>query len=331
MGEIIEHDEGSNRPSICVGDGSSSVSIKIYQDIYHQVTKRTEQISKRFNENLKINFSEIEQLHHKVKQICDIHNIVASNEIVTIFHEKERKEQFTSFDRFRNYNSNATNHTVNVVLKYNVSIIPAGLNKPQEYVITIRLNSRVAMLEEIESHAPPFIRGSVISYLTEDTAVITIDYADYVIARGFLEAFEEWIRGCDKESNNHWLKLLKRWSHLIPEITKITVAFTILMYALQSVPNFFSTAQTYETGARFLIFFSGGFYLITNFAKNTGKIIENAIDGFSTISYLDLNKGDSNLIKKFIIRKRNVVIKFFSGCLLTIFLGFISSQIAELI
>ena len=54
MGAVVEHpDNGdSNIEVIRVGDSESRVSLKIYQDNYHQVTGRTEQVRKRYSDNL---------------------------------------------------------------------------------------------------------------------------------------------------------------------------------------------------------------------------------------------------------------------------------------
>ena len=66
MTELIEHtnDEiNSDIKIIKVGDRGSQVSLKVYQDIYHQLTGRTEQITKRYSENLLLDMSQLEQLH----------------------------------------------------------------------------------------------------------------------------------------------------------------------------------------------------------------------------------------------------------------------------
>lgn len=50
MGEIIEHrDDGEPLP-VRVGEGDLPVSLKAYQHIYHQITGRTEQITKKIQE-----------------------------------------------------------------------------------------------------------------------------------------------------------------------------------------------------------------------------------------------------------------------------------------
>jgi len=125
MGAVIEHpDNGdSNIEVIRVGDTESRVPLKVYQDIYHQVTGRTEQVRKRYSDNLLVEFAELEQLHFKIQQLCDVHKIIACNETISVFHEKERKEQFTSFERFRAYNANAASPTLSPCLTYRKKLL----------------------------------------------------------------------------------------------------------------------------------------------------------------------------------------------------------------
>ncbi len=329
MSEIIEHGDSGNGRSLRVGDSNAPVPVKVYQDIYHQITGRTEQVRKRYSENLLVEFQELEQLHHKVMQLCDIHTVVAKNETVSVFHDKERKEQFTSFDRFRAYNANATSPCVSVVLKYNFSIIPGGLQKPQEYIVTVRLTSRVALLQQAEEEAPPFIRGRVISFMSENTAEITVDYADYVVARGFIEAFDEWIRGCKCAPKNKWLNALRRWSHLVPHVLRLTLVITIAWFALKAVPEFFKEGTTPEAWARFLILYSSSSFVLLSLIRATGEMIEQAIDTYPTLSYLKLNKGDERLIEEFRGRRSQAMLKFVGGAILTVALGVLSSKLEK--
>ena len=331
MSGLIEHGNGDDNLAIRVGDSNSAVSIKVYQDVYHQVTGRTEQIRKRYSENLLMEFSELEQLHYKIQQLCDVHNIVASNEIVSVFHEKERKEQFTSFDRFKAYNSNATSPSLNVFLKYNFSIVPAGLQRAQEYVVAIRLTSRVAMQRHLEEDAPPFMRGRMMAYIGGNTAEITIDYADYVIARGFVEAFDEWIQGCKKTPDNSFLKFLIGRSHVLPPTARVTAALLITWFALSAIPDFFAGSFTASTWARFLVIYSGGAFVFISMMGAAGRLIEEAIDCYPTLSYLKLNKGDSNLIDEFQEQRKWVVLKFLGGTFLAVALGILAGKLEKMI
>ena len=278
-----------------------------------------------------VEFSEIEQLHFKIMQLRDVHNFVAKNESVSVFHDKERKEQFTSFERFQAYNANATSPTVSVVLKYNFAIIPAGLKKPQEYVLTIRLSNRVALAKALEDEAPAFIRGRLFGYIGEPALEVTIEYADYIVARGFLEALEEWVAGCAKTPRSLSLDFFQRWSHLIPHLFKILMPSLIIFYALREVPAFFSVEPNMVLWTRFYIVYGGALYVLSHMALLCGALIERYVDGFTRLSYIKLNKGDKIIIDEFCEKRKFVTLRFIGSCVFAIILGVISSKLSTLV
>lgn len=331
MSEIIEHVDEQNDRVVRVGERNSDVSLKVYQDIYHQVTGRTEQIRRRYSENLLLEFPELEQLNYKISQLCDIHKVVASNQVISIFHDKERKEQFTSFERLKAYNTNSTSPTVSIVCKYNFSIIPADMHRPQEYVVTIRLTSRVALAQQMQQDAPAFMHARIFSFLNESTAEITIDYVDYVVARGFSEAFDEWIRGCRCTPKKPWLNVLRKWSHLIPDVLRIFIILAIAGFALNAIPENFSESAGVENAARFGVIYVSGTIIMFGFMGIAGQIIENAIDSFPLLSYLKLNRGDSKLIEEFQGKRRGVIWQFLRGSALVVILGIISAKLERFI
>lgn len=333
MPGIIEHIDAGDGDvrSVRVGDASTPVSLKVYQDVYHQVTGRTEQIRKRYTNNILLDFPQLQQLNHKITQLCDVHNVVAQNQVISIFHDKDRKEQFTSFDRLNAYNANSASPTVNVILKYNFSIIPAGLQQPQEYVITVRLTSRVALAKQMREDAPAFMHSRLLSYLNDCTAEITVDYVDYVIARGFAEAFDEWIRGCKCTPKKEWLINLRRWSHLVPDVLQGIGIALICYFALLAVPEYFGEKAALLIGARFWVIYSSASIIIFRMMGTAGSMIENSIDSFPVLSYLNLNSGDAGLIDEFKAGKQGIIFQFIGGSLMAIVLGIISSKLEKFI
>lgn len=331
MTNIIEHGDAGNGSTVHVGEAQHQVSLKVYQDIYHQVTGRTEQIRKRYSENLLIGMSELHQLHHKICQLFDVHNVVAKNANITVFHDKERKEQFTSFERFQAYNANTASPTVNVVLKYNFSLIPAGLQRPQEYVVTLRLTSRIAAVRQLEADAPPFMLGRLFGLLGGPVAEITVEYADYVIARGFLEAFEEWVKGCKANPKSQTLINLRRYSHWTASVLQLVVAAVLVFFALEAIPSFLLPNAAQAATVRFLVVFLGGAYILLKLAHIAGRSIEQTIDGFPEISYLCLNKGDERLIEEAEREKPYALVSLAIGALGSIAIGIVSSKLERLL
>ncbi len=309
----------------------TAVPLKTYQDVYHQLTGRTEQIRKRYKENLLIEFSEIEQLNHKIRQLCDVHHVVAGNNTVTVFHAKERKEQFTSFERFGAYNSNTASPTVSLVLRYNFSIVVAGNSRPQEYVVNIRLTSKVAALEQIKEDAPPFIRGRLFSFMAGPVAEVTVDYADYVVARGFLEAVDEWVKGCRNTPSSKTLQFLQTHSHAISDIVQVLAAGVISYFAYHAIPGIVAVEPTAATWARFSIVFIGGGYIVLHIAKKLAVWLEQAIDSFPELSYVHLNRGDELLVESAKKLKPLAWIRLALNVASTIALGVISAKLEKFI
>lgn len=335
MSGLLEHPDKGNGSGtvevVRVGEGHAPVSLKTYQDIYHQVTGRTEQIRKRYTENLLIELGEIEQLNYKIRQLCDVHKVVAANDTVTVFHAKERKEQFTSFERFLGYNTNTASPTVSLVLRYNFSIIPAGNSRPQEYVVNIRLISKVAVLQQLQDEAPPFMRGRIFSFMAGPAVEVTVDYADYVIARGFLEAVDEWVKGCKSTPTSMTLRLLQTHSHHIPEVGQILAAVGVSYFAYQAVPGIVADGSTPATWAKFAIIFFCGSYVTIRLAKKFAELIEKMIDSFPELSYVKLNRGDDKVIDSARSSIPMAWIRLTAGVIGTIILGIISSRLEKLV
>lgn len=331
MGQLIEHSDEADAEVVRVGSNDSPVSLKIYQDIYHQITGRTEQMRKRYSENVLIDFSDIEQLHFKVQQLCDVHKIIAQNETISVFHEQDRKEQFTSFERFCAYNANAASPSTSVVLKYNFSIVPADLQRPQEYIVTIKLTSRVAMLRQIESDLPSYVRRRIIGFGPSVTTEVSVDYADYIVARGFLEAFDEWMRGCRKSPDRWWVSMFQKWSHALPDTLAVIGAILIAYFALTAVHKFFTPGHSIESIGRFFIVFSSGFFVLVMLMRAAGRLIDQEIKSYFALSYLNLNKGDAQLIREHSNRQRGIMLRFIAGCVWTVILGILSSRLASMI
>lgn len=329
MGTLIERDS-DDEEFISIGNTKTQLSIKDYQNIYHQVTGRTEQIKQRYSDNIKIEFSDLEQLHYKIAQLCDIHRIVAKNENITVYYNKERNESFTSFERFKLYNRNCANPTASVIIKYNFSLIPAGIQTAQEYTVTVKLQSRVTTLKLAEEDAPPFFKANIINFMSENIAEISVEYADYVVARGFIEAFNEWMAGCPKQKNSKFLKFSRRWSHLLPGFIKLIIT-TLIIYFFYTDADKFINGGDLSSNAKYFIAFMGSIILAQPLADTAGSAIESAIDSYPILSYLKLNKGDENLIDNFKTTKTISIVKFVFGAILSIGLGIISTKLEKLL
>lgn len=332
MSQIIDANSGDDESQnlVRIGDGANMASLKLYQDVYHQITGRTEQIGRRYKDDFQITIADIDQLNVKITQLCDVHNVIAQNQNISIFYEKERREQFTSFERFKLYNSSATSPCLSLVFKYNFSIIPGGMRKPQEYVVTIKLTSRIGISKQMrEDDDALFMRGYFLS--RSPTAEVSVDYADYVIARGFMEAFDEWAKGVKKTKSSGILNFIRKRTHYFPEIFRVIGGVLITVFASTAIPAQLADVSSNALLAKFLVVYGGGAYLIISLMGLAGGLIEQAIDGYSPLSFLNLNKGDENLIEEYRQEYRPQFWRFILGSVLSVALSVLANRLDKFI
>ena len=128
------------------------------------------------------------------------------------------------------------------------------------------------------------------------TAKITIHYSDYVKARHFTAMFDEWIRGCDESKNIKFIDKLKKVSHLIKKIGRFVIIATLSLYTIFSIGDAEVSANML---LKFLVAYAAVFVIVAGIAELVLIKLEKSIDSYLPMSYLDINKGDSKLIKKF--------------------------------
>lgn len=329
---LVERDEqGSNERGVTLPQAREiDLKIKMYQEAYHHITGKNEKTSFKSSADLLIDFDELNQIHHKISQMCDVHKIVAQSESITVFHSKERKEHFTSFDRFRIYNKGNTSPTLNILMEYNFSILPNGGTMPQQYKVTIRLNSRVALMKQMKEDAPPFMRARLFGFMYGSTADVSVEYADYVVARGFIEAVQEWIDGCKKsKSRLKCIQRLQRFSHLFPGLLSFVNGVLITFFFIKKTPVILNGHSSYIDVLQYGILFFASFMLTSKIATFLGNSLESAIDSYTPLSYLLINKGDERVVEDYNNDRSGNIFRIAFSVISTVILGVVSSLIAN--
>jgi membrane protein YqaA with SNARE-associated domain len=293
--ELIEHNESDE--SQMVNLGSIPISMKTVQSIYNEITGKTESNSKTLRSHHEISFSDIKQLDLKITQLYEQYNVVSHTCAVTIYHIDDRKEQFSSFQRFELYDSSSSSPCENIRLEYNFLIVLPSTRKAQPYKIEIDLHSRAALREKSDNEHGLQKRISII--FATRTGRFSIEYVDYTVARNFEVAFEHWYSGVKKNKGSRFIEYLQDKSEHLPLIFKIISSFVILtvfyfhreviLGSKPSISSLFSSS---------LIAF-GSVYVGGMISYKIGQICERVIDAQQTVSGLRLNRGDESAMSAF--------------------------------
>lgn len=309
-----------------IGDESSSgtpVSMQLLQDIYNEFTGKTEEISQGYSKPFQVEITDIEQLNSKISQIQEQYNICSKNCSVTVYYYKDTREVFSSFERFRLYDSSRLSPVESVLLKYDFLIRLPQTNRLQNYTLSVRLASRISIMKEAEEDFPAGFPFKAL--FTGRTANVSINYIDYLVARNFQDSIKDWIDGLEEHKFPKWLIFLQKRSHYIPRITKYVIGSIILLIILR----FLSAFQILDLNqlAKVSVVIFSVFFASFQLAKWFGEYSESSLDRYTELSYIKLNKGDEREITRAKEKNQKNILKTVGGIIGTLVLGILSSII----
>lgn len=327
----MNHGDGALGDVAVIGESSNStpVSIQTLQGIYNELTGKSEQVGKSYNKAIRVRFSDIEQLHHKITQACEQYNVVSGNCSATVFYVDDTRDQFSSFDRFRLHNSGSTSPVESVLLKYHFLVILPKTKKPQSYTVSIRLASRVAVAKRMESEfygVPP----QIFKLMGNRTAVVEIEYVDYMVARNFLNLVDEWFKGIPTATESKLLHWFQARSHFIPRVARFATALFVGLLLVTLLPHFVTQGATdLLLFGRFL-----GYSLLATYASYTlanwsAGFIETSLDHYSELSFLNLTKGDEIEIARAEKTNKFAIAKGVGGFFMTICVSVATKLVAN--
>lgn len=328
MEELISGGNGSADLIVDGRGGGTPVSFQLYQDIYNQITGRTEQLAKSYKKSIKLEFSDIEQLDLKVKQILEQWKIVAANSSYTIYFNKNQKETFSSIERFKTYNSSSNSCSETISIKYFFSVAVPATNRVQNYTVDIQLNSRIVVQQRLLSEIPFSAPPGLINLMGLKTAEIRIDFVDYVMARTISTAFDEWVDSLHESEKNLVTDFLKKKSHYIPVVMKLLTLTLILFFIFSKIPNYIG-GNFLPISAAYFLFFSGvSVFFGYKIASKFGRYIEYSLDSTTEISYLKLTKGDEKNIESSVAKNTKQFRNAIAGLLATFILNLLAKYIS---
>lgn len=286
----------NNDGSSLVNVGGSQITIQQLQQIYSELTGKSESITNYYDDSIQIDSSHIEQLHHIVAQTMEQYSIKTWNCSFTIFYLKNTKDVFNSFDRFKLQSSSGASPVESVLIKYELMIILPQLNKPQRYTISFRAISRVAfekrMQDDLSFATPTFLK-----MMAGSNASVEISYIDYSVARSFLSAFDDWVRTVPRSNENVLIKFLQKHSYWIPRIARSGTAIFTLIIIAELLPHYMRDKDLDLTSfGTFLIYSGTGIYFAYALAGWCADFAEYSIDRWSDLAFVKLNRADDILI-----------------------------------
>lgn len=294
--DILDPNIPNDGNSVDLG-GGQLVSMKAVQQIYSEITGRTESLERAYKNNHSIGFDDLCQLDAKITQLHEQYNIVSKNCSVTLFHLDDKKQTFSSFERFKLFDRTTLSPVENIRIEYNFLIVLPQMRKPQSYKIEVNIHSRAAMMKRVNGDVG--LRSTMFyEFLAPNTAHVEIEYVDYTVARNFQGAIDGWFKALP-EHETGWLltplKQLTGYSVFAFRLILVTTFLVSCYIHFSAVLSRISSSQTALFQAAAVTF--GGMLLMSIVSGKIGSVAAEAVKRVQCKSYVNLTRGDEIAFK----------------------------------
>jgi hypothetical protein len=231
-------------PHSTVVVGGAQITVQQLQQIYSELTGKSETINKYYDEPICLTLNDIEQLHHCILQTWEQYQIVSSNCSFTVYYLKNTKDYFNTFERFRLQIGGGAEPVESILLKYEFLVLLPNLAKPQTYSISIRVVSRLALERRMrEGMSCAFPLPRFIRLMGKNTGSVEISYADYSVARNFLSVIDDWFKTIPRSRENRSIKFFQTYSYWISRVGRFATALVVTCIVLNILPSFINAHE----------------------------------------------------------------------------------------
>jgi hypothetical protein len=245
---------------------------------------------------------------------------------------RNTKDHFTSFDRAQLQISGGAQPIESILLKYDFLIVLPTLSKPQNYSISVRVVSRLAVERHMREEAysafsiPRFIR-----MMAHYTGSSEITYVDYAVARSLSTAIDEWFQTIPRSHENKFMKWAQKYTHWLPRTSRFITGIVMVWVLIRILPYVINeTRGDFLHFARFFLYGGLAIYAAYMIAGWLGIYAEGAMDSWSTLSYIKINRGDEREVERSVNENRTHLIKGAAGLTGVVIMDVIAKVIAEI-
>lgn len=323
-GELVSP-SGSDHEDVVLS-GGQRVSMQLLQQMYKDVTGKTERITRNFVCNHRTEFADLENLNSKIEHLLEQYNVAEKSCTVSFFHTNDSTERYSSFDRARALEQASTSPLENVRIQYDFLIVLPVAKKPQPYKITVDVHSRAAIAEKLREKSR--FEAKFFAVLSDGTGAAAIEYVDYAVARTMMEAVAQWFDGLHQEPASPFMRVAKKWSHHFDWVAKYLTATILSFFFLREIYQASSLGQMGALLAYGAVAFCS-IFVFSGIAYQMGMVIESAVDSYQPLSYLKINRGDERVMQAFTRHKAKWFWKAICSLLVALLLNILGTWLAQ--
>lgn len=206
------------------------------QAIYHAVTGKTENLSRTLSGNVVITGRDVDRLYEMLLDQLDIHQKVIAPTVTVVVKQKQSKSvTYSSWERYTALRTNNHDVTSELLLKLEFVIQVPNTPTPQRCVVNVNMDSSLPVIQGQSKSYDQEALGFLLMLRRDwQTVEISIDFVDFLIAKSFSGAVEEWFSTLKKtpvkKFNEAVLRSFETIRTLMFQVGRVGMAFFIGAY-----------------------------------------------------------------------------------------------------
>ncbi len=334
MNDILGINPDSQARPISLGEdnASSQISFQLAQDFYNEITGKSEEIEENIELPIIVNMGNIEQLNNRIHQSIEQYNVVSLNYSISVKYINDSSERYSSIERFRLHAGNKGKAVDTISLEYRLLIVLPKVQRPQEYKITVSLESREAQVEGMKDGFGKLKFGFPIHFFEKSTtASFKIEFIDISVARAIMTVLKDWVESLDKTQINETLKIIRSKSAVLPTISKYIFLFASF-YTIIQYSNIYFSSEIIEPNkvlALYIVTSSMVLFIMYRVGITLGRLAEHNLDSLYESSYINLSSCDEKLVLDSKRARKTAAIKSVVSVIFTFAFGVAASVVAN--
>lgn len=307
-GEVRPVDPSGDAGGITVTVGEHVLSLRQFQDLYAELGKSSDTIHQRVELPFNLTYDALKNLYQRLHHYLDNLSPVASKCSVTVAHLADSVQEFTSFEKFQNYDIGNTCAILSVSLEFEFVLKSPLLpdRRVREYEIEVSLNSDIAKLKRSAEEASKNPKYADLLYIPIFNAGghIVVRYYDYAIAISIATIIDQWVKSLPQTEEYAFESALKRARlplFFAIHLATVSSFAVVTVFALETTAGVSSELMKVAITVAAIVTGHRVAYRITSFIDRQLAVLRRA-------SKIMINAGDRNLSDWYETRRRRSVI-----------------------
>jgi hypothetical protein len=266
------------------------------QALYHAVTGKTENLTKRLTKSVIIRKDDVDRLVGMLRQQMQHYVITAGpTTTVKLIYANKQSQQFSSWERFGIQDASTMEITSDLTIKIEFLLQLPDTTAPQRCVITVDIDSKLPIYSDDELE---FFPVWVITKM--HTILVSIDFVDYLIAKVFCQVVDDWFRNIPELKSSPWARRIVKmsidWEYIFDRLSLIGMAGFISTYVMHRGGDVGSLGQIVYLLSVAVVLLS----ITTIGTRYLGSSFSRVLNMSTLPSMIVLTKGDEIKSKKII-------------------------------